>query len=425
MSIGSITKLFKGDRIVWCIFFILCILSLIEVFSASSSRTFNTSFWSPISTHSKFIIGGVVIAWFTHTLKIEWIKAASKWMYLAGIAALVYALFKGVSINVSKRWIDIFGIQFQHFEIVKLSVVMLISLILAKAQTKDRTFLSWNSALLLINSRLKGDNRTGDYTMLSIITCVLIPCAFIFTENLSTVLIILFVAFTMMFLGRVNWKHMLALTGTGIAAVVLGVMTLLVIPDSFKEYGSIGSKIITWKNRIVDAKDTFGSNTADDIVISGNEQMVYSKVAIAEGGVTGRGPGNSVRRDFIPHAYNDFIFAVILEELGLLGGIFTLILYLTLLYRCGVIARDCDDPYAVFLVIGIGVLICVQAMMHMTISVTNFVSGQPLPLISQGGTSFIINCTYIGIIQCISKYAKRQNKETNKETTETAEVQIN
>ena len=411
MSIGSITKLFKGDRIVWCVFFIMCILSLIEVFSASSSKTFNTSFWNPIITHSKFILAGVFIAWFTHTFKIEWIKDGSKWVYVAGIASLIYALFNGVSINVSRRWIYLFGVQFQHFEIVKLGVVMLISVVLARAQTDERTFLSWKAAISLISKKLHLGNRKGDYTMLFILIAVLIPCAFIITENLSTVVIILLVSYFMMFIGRVNWKHMLGLIGIGAVTIIIGVSTLLVIPESFKEYGSIGSKVITWKHRIHNVIESFGSNNADEIVISGNEQMVYSKVAIAEGGVTGRGPGNSVRRDFIPHAYNDFIFAIILEELGLLGGIFTVILYLTLLYRCGIIARDCDDPFAIFLVTGIGILICMQAMMHMTISVTSFVSGQPLPLISQGGTSFIINCVYIGIIQCISKYANRQNRE--------------
>lgn len=425
MSIGGITKLFKGDRIVWCIFFILCILSLIEVFSASSSKTFNTSFWSPIITHGKFIVGGVIVAWLVHTFKIEWIKASTKWVYLAGIAMLIYALFNGVSINVSRRWIYLFGVQFQHFEIVKLSVVMLIALILTKAMEGERTYLSWNSALALISKKLKGDNRSGDYTMASILVCVAIPCAFIFTENLSTVFIIVILAFLMMIFGNVNWKHLLFLAGSGIAIVILGVLILRMVPEEFKEYGSIGSKVITWKHRIVDGTDSSKIEDAEDVVISGNEQLIYSKVAISEGGVTGRGPGNSVRRDFIPHAYNDFIFSIILEELGLLGGIFTIILYLTLVYRCGVIARDCDDPYAIFLVTGLGVLICIQAMMHMTISVTNFVSGQPLPLISQGGTSFIINCTYIGIIQCVSKYVRRQNRDTSKETTVTQEAQTN
>lgn len=425
MSIGNITKLFKGDRIVWCIFFTLCILSLIEVFSASSSKTFNTSFWSPIITHGKFIAGGVIVAWLVHTFKIEWIKSSTKWVYLAGIAMLIYALFNGVSINVSRRWIYIFGVQFQHFEIVKLGVVMLVALILTKAMDGERTYLSWDSALALVSKKLKGDNRDGDYTMRSIILCVAIPCAFIFTENLSTVIIIAVVAFLMMIFGNVNWKHLLLLTGALAAFAISGILLLRMVPEEFKEYGSIGSKIVTWKHRIVDGTDSFKIQDADDVVISGNEQLVYSKVAISEGGVTGRGPGNSVRRDFIPHAYNDFIFSIILEELGLLGGIFTIILYLTLVYRCGVIARDCDDPYAIFLVTGLGVLICIQAMMHMTISVTTFVSGQPLPLISQGGTSFIINCTYIGIIQCVSKYVRRQNRETAKETTDTQETQTN
>ena len=426
MNFQFITKRFNGDRVIWCILFTLCFISIIEVYSASSPRTYNADFWAPALLHGKFVIGGVIVAWLTHTLKYEWIKDSSKNVYIVGILLLLYALFGGgANINSSMRWVNIFGIKLQHFEIVKLGTVMITALILAKAQTEERAHLSWNAALSLISNKLKGDNRSGDYTMLSILVCILIPCAFIITANLSTVAIILAASILMMIVGRVNWKHLVGLIGAGIAIIALGIATLLVIPDSFKEYGTIGSKVITWKNRILDSKDSFGAKDADDVVISGNEQMIYSKVAIAEGGVTGRGPGNSVRRDFIPHAYNDYIFAILVEELGLLGGVFTIILYLTLLYRCGIIAKNCDDPYAIFLVTGIGILICIQAMLHMTISVSNIVTGQPLPLISQGGTSFIINCIYIGIIQSISKHTRRQNKGTGTETAENPETQTN
>ncbi|MBR2638563.1 MAG: FtsW/RodA/SpoVE family cell cycle protein [Bacteroidaceae bacterium] len=415
MSNGITARLFKGDRIIWCIFFTLCILSLIEVFSASSRQTYDKSYWIPITRHAIFIISGVFITWFIHTMKASWIKSSTRGVYIIGIAMLVYALVGGgAELNSSLRWIEIFGYKFQHFEVVKLGVVMFISLILAKAQKEEGTRLTWDESMELISRSLRGDGRRGDYTMLLILCTALLPCIFIITENLSTVAIILVVSFTMMFVGRVNWKHLTTLITIGVVGIGIGIGTLLSLPDSVKDYGKIGSKLITWRNRIANIANSDAPKRPEEVKISGNEQYIYSKVAIAEGGLLGRGPGNSVRRDFIPHANNDYIFAIILEELGLIGGVFTIILYLTLLYRCGIIAKDCEDPYSTFLVIGIGILIAFQAFMHMTISVSSIVTGQPLPLISQGGTSFIINCTYIGIVLCISRYV---NKQENKPAT--------
>lgn len=427
MSKGVTSRLFKGDRVIWCIFSILCIISLIEVFSASSRLTYSTNYWNSITKHAIFVIAGVFVVWFMHNMKMEWIKGMTRFMYFCGIALLIYAICGGgVSINNSIRWIRIGSIDFQHFEVVKLGIVMFVSLLLANAQCEEGTRLSWSQAWGMFYLRPKNENINGDFTLLTILTATIIPCIFIFTENLSTVIIILMVVAFMTLIGRVNWKHLLLLFTTGVITVALGVFVLLHVPDEFKEYGSFGSKVITWKNRLAFSKES--PQRPEDVVIKGNEQKVYSKIAIAEGGIFGKGPGNSVRRDYIPHANNDFIFAVILEELGLfLGGIFIVILYLTLLYRCGMIAKECDDPYACFLVIGIGVLITVQALLHMTISVTNFVTGQPLPLISQGGTSFLVNCMYIGIILSISRYAGRkvakeaiqkENNETSQSTQE-------
>lgn len=406
MSKGISGRLFKGDHVIWCVFFILCVLSLIEVFSASSRQTYESSYWAPITKHALFVVSGIGVVWFIHNININWIKNFTKFIYILGVAMLIYALTPGgITRNGSTRWIYI-GFEFQHFEVVKLGVVMMLSLILAKAQTSEKTYLSWGDALSIFGLR-PNKEKSGDFTMIAIIAMVMLPCAFVFTENLSTVAIILVVTMAMMYIGRVNWKHMLSLIGVGILGVVVGVTLLLSLPDGVKEYGQFGSKLITWKNRIVDVIEGSNPKHPSEVKISGEEQKVYSKIAIAEGGLLGKGPGNSVRRDFIPHAYNDFIYAIILEELGLAGGIFVIILYLTLLYRCGVIAKECDDPYIAFLAIGIGILITVQALMHMNISVGDFVTGQPLPLISQGGTSFLVNCMYIGIVLSISRYANR------------------
>lgn len=411
MSRGITARLFKGDRVVWCVFFIFCVLSLIEVFSASSRMTYNGNYYGPITKHSIFIMAGVFVVWFMHNMKSEWIKGMTKLIYFVGLGMLIYALFKGSQFNNSNRWISIMGFEFQHFEVVKLGIVMIISSVLAKAQCDEGTRLSWEAALSMFGLAPRNNGKRGDYTMAAILLLVAIPSAFIITENLSTVAILATVTLAMMFVGGVNWKHMLLLILTGIASVIIGVTALLQVPEDFKHSGSIGNKVITWKHRIEDVFKSEAPQHPKDVKIAGEEQRVYSKIAIAEGGPLGRGPGNSVRRDYIPHAYSDFIYAVILEELGLVGGAFVVILYLTLLYRCGKIAKECEDPYASFLVTGIGILIAVQAFMHMNITVGDFVTGQPLPLVSQGGTSFLINCMYIGIILSVSRYVSRLNKE--------------
>lgn len=411
MSRGITARLFKGDRVVWCVFFIFCVLSLIEVFSASSRMTYNGNYYGPITKHSIFIMAGVFVVWFMHNMKSEWIKGMTKLIYFVGLGMLIYALFKGSQFNNSNRWISIMGFEFQHFEIVKLGIVMIISSVLAKAQCDEGTRLSWEAALSMFGLAPRNNGKRGDYTMAAILLLVAIPSAFIITENLSTVAILATVTLAMMFVGGVNWKHMLLLILTGIASVIIGVTALLQVPEEFKHSGPIGNKVITWKHRIEDVFKSEAPQHPKDVKIAGEEQRVYSKIAIAEGGPLGRGPGNSVRRDYIPHAYSDFIYAVILEELGLVGGAFVVILYLTLLYRCGKIAKECEDPYASFLVTGIGILIAVQAFMHMNITVGDFVTGQPLPLVSQGGTSFLINCMYIGIILSVSRYVSRLNKE--------------
>ena len=251
------------------------------------------------------------------------------------------------------------------------------------------------------------------------------PCLLILLENLSTVLIIGFTILFMMFIGRVYWKHLLGLIGSVVLLGVTLFSLIMLTPDTIRENASgaeekIHSKFLTWKNRFLDVLDTDKQIKPKDYKISGNEQRTYASIAIASSGLLGKGPGNSVQRDFIPHAYSDFIYAIIIEELGLLGGIGVIMLYLTLLYRCGTIAARCDDPYAAFLIMGIGMIITIQALLHMTISVGWFVTGQPLPLVSQGGTSILINCIYIGIILSISRYVRRLNKLKNSTTNAVA-----
>ena len=395
--------LFKGDKVIWAVFFIICSISWVEVFSATSRQIGESgSYWMPIIKHTIFLLAGIFVVWFMHNMKVSWIKRLTYIIYWIGLAGLIWAQFdEGSRINDSARWIKIMGFTFQPMELAKMGLVMLVALIITEHQDEEGT-----------------DNKA----LGRIILYSALPVLLILKENLSTALIILLTLYMMMFIGRLPKGQMLKIMGVAIAVGAIGLTAIMLTPDSAAEDRGLGQKIVTWKNRIKDALDS-KPVTAEDYVID-NEQRTYANIAIASSHIFGCGPGNSKQRDFIPHAYSDFIYAVIIEELGLPGGFIVLMLYMTILYRCGKIAKKCEDPYPAHLIMGVGLIITMQAMLHMYISVGDFVTGQPLPLMSQGGTSVLINCVYIGIILSISRYAKKcaiqeKNNEiiTNNENT--------
>lgn len=382
--------LFKGDKVIWVVFIVLCAISWVEVFSATSRQTYTSgNYWLPIIKHSCFLLGGIIVVWFIHNLKAQWIDKFTNGIYWLGVIGLIWAQVQGTRLNDSARWISIMGMTFQPMELAKMGLIMMTSRILANNQNED---------------------GTDSAAFKEILKYSVLPIAIILKENLSSAVLLSGAIFLMMFIGRIEKKLLLRTIGVGAAVGLCGLTIIMMTPDSAAKSGSFGNKIVTWKHRITDA---FNSDpiTAEEYE-NDNEQRTYSHIAVASSHLIGCGPGNSIQRDFIPHAQSDYIFAVIIEELGLLGGILVVLLYLILLYRCGKIAKNCDDPYPAFLAMGIGMIIVMQALLHMYISVGNFVTGQPLPLLSQGGTSVIINCIYIGFVLSISRYANQKNKST-------------
>ncbi len=400
MSSDRLKKiLFKGDKIIWIVFLLLCAISWVEVFSATSRQTYKTeSYWMPIIKHSAFLLGGIFVVWFMHNMKVKWIKKLTFIIYWIGLIGLIWAQFDPNSkINDSARWINIFGMTFQPMELAKMGLVMVTATIL---------------------SRNQDEYGTKDAALKPILLYSALPLALILKENLSTALLLALTLLMMMFIARVPRRQLLTIVGIGAAIGITGATLVMLAPDDWSKEDGWKQKVITWQRRIKSAFKSNEKKTADDFKGS-DDQMVYSKIAIASSSLFGCGPGNSIQRDFIPHADSDYIYAVIIEELGLIGGILVMILYITILYRCGKIASKCDDPYPAFLVMGMGMIIVIQALMHMFVSVSTFVTGQPLPLLSKGGTSVIINCIYIGSMLCISRYAmKASNKEKKAETNE-------
>ena len=386
MGKGIAKRLFKGDKIIWIIFIVLFALSFIEVFSATSTLAYknDNNYWQPISQHVTYMMIGICVAWIVHNMPMSWLKNLAQVGYWAGIVFLVWAMVDGVSINGETRWVRLFGINIQSSEVAKLGLVMLTAKIIGDGQSEDGTSSDVMKKVLI---------ATG------------LVCALIVSSNLSTVLLICFTTYLLLFIGKAPRKQMLYLTGAGLIVGVVAFCAIMFTPAKLVE-GTCMDRVTTWRARIV---RTIHPESAEKNQGGNDEQRMHANIAIASSNVIwGKGPGNSDQRDFLPQAFSDFIYAIVIEELGLIiGGLGVILLYLTLLYHTGQIAKECDDPFASFLIIGAALMIVIQAMAHMSISVgLGPVTGQPLPLVSRGGTSLVINCVYIGMILCVSRYAR-------------------
>ena len=384
MGKGIAKRLFKGDKIIWIVLVVLFALSFIEVFSATSTIAYkNNNYWQPISLHVTYMMIGIAVAWIVHNMPMTWLKNLAPVGYWAGIVFLIWAMVAGVSINGETRWVSLFGINIQSSEIAKLGLIMFAAKILGEGEEE-------------------GENKD---VMKKVLIATGLVCALIFTSNLSTVILICFTIYLMLFIGKVPKVQMWKLTGACFLVGVVALSAIMFTPAKLVE-GTPFDRLVTWRARIERSVDPA---SAEKNQKGNDDQRMHANIAIASSNVIwGKGPGNSEQRDFLPQAFSDFIYAIVIEELGLIvGGLGLIMLYLTLLYHTGQIAKDCDDPFAAYLIIGSALLIVIQAMAHMSISVgLGPVTGQPLPLVSRGGTSLVINCVYIGMILCVSRYAR-------------------
>jgi len=406
---------FKGDKVIWMIFFFLCVISVIEVFSSSSMLVYkNESYWGPVSKHSFILVIGIVITVVIQNIDCKYFKIATPFLLPLSFFALLWVLVAGHSTNGAQRWISFFGLQFQPSEIAKGTIVLATAQILSAMQTEDGT-----------------ERNTFKY----ICTVTLPLLALIVFENLSTAILIVVVVIGMMFYGRVSNKIIGRLVGgIALAGLLMVAMVFIIGEDEpvendkqnltehiaskdenadKKEDKSVFQDLFhragTWKKRIKKFVSTeevppekFNLNKED-------AQVGYSHIAIASSEFVGKGPGNSEARDFLPQAFSDFIYAIIIEEMGLFGAIVVMALYIFLLFRAGRIADRCENAFPAFLVMGLALMLVIQAMFNMMVAVGLApVTGQPLPLVSKGGTSTIINCIYIGAMLSVSISAKKK-----------------
>ena len=414
----KVSNIFKGDKVLWMVFFFLCLISIIEVFSASSGLTYKSQdYVGPIIYHTGTIVFGFIVAIVIVHIPWRYFKLMTPFLLLFSIVTLLWVLLAGTKIGDAGRWINLFGFTFQPSEIAKGSLVLAVAQILSIMQDEDG----------------------ADPKAIKYILVLSIPIIFlIFLENFSTAALLSIVVYLMMFLGRVPMKQIGILTGIGLGVMILGLAFIwfaghdkdelermekqqkIEMVAGVKKEKSFLDKVFhradTWKSRLMKFADD-KEVAPEDYDLDKDAQVAHANIAIASSNVLGKGPGNSEQRDFLAQAFSDFIFAIIIEEMGFVGSGLVVLLYIFLLFRAARIASRCEYNFPAFLVMGLGLLLVIQALFNMMVAVGLApVTGQPLPLISKGGTSTIINCAYIGAMLSISRISKKPQTENAVET---------
>lgn len=381
----NIFKLLKGDKVIWIVILFLSITSILAVFSATASLAYtqkdgNTTYY--FLRHTFFVLLGLGVIYFSHKISYKLYFNTATALLLFSIVLLILTLLVGENVNDATRWlrIPIIGIEFQTSDFAKIALIIYVSKVLSVSQES------------------KEANRKAFFNILLATGAV---CIFILPENLSTTVLLAGTVFILMFIGRIEPRYLLSLIG--ICVVVMTIFVVIVMSSG------VDSRLGTWKSRI---ENFISGDTSDN----DSKQELQSKIAVATGGWTGKGSGNSEQRVLLPHSYSDFIFSVIVEEYGLIGGIFVIGLYMIILFRAILIVKRTDRTFPAFLAVGLPLIIVFQSMINMGVAVGLFpVTGQPLPFISMGGTSTLLTAYSFGILLNISQKEETKTIEEKKE----------
>lgn len=385
---GNLVSKTRGDRVIWGIVIILTLVSLLVVYSSTGSLAYkySRSTESYLFKQFGFIILGVLIIYFAHRVNYTIYSKIASVLFGLSILLLIYTLFFGETLNAGTRWIKlpVINMTFQTSDLAKLALFVYLSRQLSRKQAVIKDF------------------KKG---FLPIIIPVAIVCVLVAPANLSTALLIGGTSIMIMFIGRVSTRHILLTIGIAMVPVLILFAIAVGTYDKKEQRAkampaifSVG-RVPTWIGRI----QTFMYSKKEDA----NEklyQINQAKIAIAKGSWMGLGPGNSQARNFLPHSYSDFIYAIILEEYGLIGGTFMVFIYLLFLYRCIRLYRKCPYAFGAFLALALSFMLVIQAIANMGVNVNIFPNtGVTLPLVSMGGSSFLFTCLSIGIILSVAR----------------------
>ena len=379
----KLSTYFKGDKIIWIVIAFLSVISVVSVYSSIGDLAYrymsgNTSHY--LFRHLRFLFIGFLILYFLHRVPHTLFFSLSQLFIIVAVLLLFFTLFLGETENDATRWLDV-GIRFQPSDIAKFALVVYIARILSMSQDDDESLA---------------------LAFKKIMVATLILCGLILPSNFSTAFLLFTTSLILMFIGRIPGKLLLKSIG-GLAGILVLIVLLSYAAPNVWRFG-------TWKSRV---ESFVNDSTEDDF------QANLAKTAIATSGLVGKGPGNSSVRYSLPNASSDFIYSIILEEWGSIIGFLVLASYLVILYRTGMIVKASSRTFPAFLAIGLSVSLVFQALTNMAVAVNIVpVTGQPLPLVSMGGTSMILTFAALGIILSISRSLEKQEIEENLETDE-------
>lgn len=376
----------QGDKVIWAIVVVLSLVSLLVVYSATNSLAYklykgNTFIY--LFKQFAFITLGIIIVYFAHRVNYTIYSRVAKMLFYISIVLLIYTLFFGAKINDGSRWIKlpIINLTVQTSDIAKLALFMYLSRLLSKKQHIIKDF------------------KKGFIPMMIPIVVI---CGLIAPANLSTALLTGATSMLLLFIGRVSFKHIALVAAT----VAIPVIILIAIAGAYydKEEGKMkelpavlsAGRVPTWIKRVQDFMYAAKAEAP--------YQVQQAKIAVAKGGLFGLGPGNSEQRNFLPHPYSDYIYAIIIEEYGIIGAAFIVFIYMVFLFRSIRLFRKCPYAFGAFLALALSFTLVIQAMTNMAVNVGLFpVTGVTLPLVSMGGSSFLFTCLSIGIILSVAR----------------------
>lgn len=379
---SRVAQFLQGDKVIWTIVLILATLSVMAVYSSTGMLAYKekgglTEFY--LLKHGSFIMGGLILTWVFSRLPYVFYGRVAKTLFYLTIPLLIYTLFFGVDMNDARRWITIpiISLTFQASDFAKVVLMLFLARQLALHQGQKMDLFTLAKPVLLP---------------------VAIVCALIMPANLSTAILLFLTSMALMVVGRIDLRSLGAMIGAGV--LLFGVIFLLglVMPEA--------TRASTWVSRI----QSFATDS------DGGYQVQQAKIAIVNGGLFGEGPGNSYQRNVLPSGYSDFIYAIFIEEYGFIGAVFLLIMYVLFFIRSVRLVTLCDKPFGSLLVMGISLLIVLQALANMAVAVNlGPVTGVTLPFMSMGGTSLLFFSMSAGMILSVSRYVERTQSEEVKE----------
>ncbi|MDE7136088.1 MAG: FtsW/RodA/SpoVE family cell cycle protein, partial [Muribaculaceae bacterium] len=398
------TKRPKADRYIIGFYVMLCIISVVELYSASSREVTSANIFGPLVRQIMMLVMGIVICIGVSRLKLTAIIRLTPAFVIMSVLMMVYVIFAGDVINGARRSFSLPGFSVQPAELLKISSVLIVAYIMSRNQ------------------------EAGGVKTNGVVKCALIVACFggmLISQGLTNTLLLMIISCSMMLIGGIQWKKFglvlvfyMLIGGAGLYYKIEkgsksaneNTEILETGKDSSGQAATI-NRTNTWLSRM----ERYGNDSIpkwEQKIVAENRQEMYSYMAQANGGVFGVMPGNSRETARLPLAFSDYIFAIVVEDLGLIGGLFLLVIYLSLLGRAGTIAARCDRAFPAMLVMGMAVMIVFQALFHMAITTGVFpVSGQPLPMISQGGTSMLVTSLAFGIMLSISRYASMAGRK--------------